>query len=82
MWAPFRYRICLPSKSNNRATVIELSAEATMATTFVLTGNKFLGKVTAKMMSKVNMATSLETANAPSVRGSTRDIAITSSQAW
>jgi hypothetical protein len=76
MCAPLRYRICLASSNNSRTTAIELSTDATMATTLTLTGEALRDRVTAKMISKVNMVAPLDTANAPSARGSPREIPI------
>lgn len=76
MCAPLRYRICLASSSNNRATAIELSTDATMATTLALAAEELRGRVTAHMMSKVNMTAPLDTASAPSPNGSPREIPI------
>ena len=72
MCAPFRYRICLASSRNDRPTAIELRTDATMATTSALTGEEFRESVTANMISNVNIATPLDTANAPSIRGNPR----------
>ena len=76
MCAPLRYRICLASSNNSRAISIELITDAMIATTLALIGDEFRERVTANMISKVNRATPLDTANAPSARGSPREIPI------
>jgi hypothetical protein len=47
-----------------------------MATTLALAEEELRGRVTAHMMSKVNMTAPLDTANAPSPNGSPREIPI------
>jgi hypothetical protein len=76
MCAPLRYRICLASSNISMRTAIALSTDATMATTLALTGEVFRDRVTANMISKVNIAVPLATANAPSAKGNPREIPI------
>jgi hypothetical protein len=76
MCAPLRYRICLASSNINKRTAIALSTDAMMATTLALTGEEYRDKVTANMISKVNMAAPLVAANAPSAKGNPRETPI------
>ncbi len=78
MCAPLRYRICLASSNISKRTAIALSTDATIATTLALTGEKFRDRVTANMISNVNMAAPLVTANAPSAKGNPRETPIAS----
>jgi hypothetical protein len=76
MCAPLRYRICLASSNISKRTAIALSTDATIATTLTLAGEKFRDIVTANMISNVNMAAPLVTANAPSAKGNPRETPI------